>query len=219
MKAWQKRPYLADMNEARMLAEIEVAHRMGIDVFVIDTGWYEKTGDWRVSTARFPRGLAPIKAKLDEYGMKLGLWFNPTVAAVSSEMRQNPEDCLMTWDGKPHNPHEVWETEASQGLCLVSRYGKAFAEELIRLNREIGVTYFKWDAIGQYGCDAPGHGHGDAHNTPAERRDAYGFLLGRAMTDVVDRCARPARMLSWTLTSRRAGARSGCNSSARASIS
>jgi alpha-galactosidase len=60
VKAWQKRPYLADMNEARMLAEIEVAHRMGIDVFVIDTGWYEKTGDWRVSTERFPNGLAPV---------------------------------------------------------------------------------------------------------------------------------------------------------------
>jgi alpha-galactosidase len=190
VKHWQGRPYLADMNEARMLAEIDAAHEMGIDVFVIDTGWYEKTGDWRVSRERFPNGLGPIKAKLDGYGMKLGLWFNPTVAAVSSEMRKNHEDCLMTVNGRPHDPHPVWETEESQGLCLVSRYGDAFADELIRLNREVGVTYFKWDAVGQYGCDAPGHGHGDEHNTPEERRDAYAFLLGRAMTRVVDKvCA------------------------------
>lgn len=187
---WYKKPYLAEMNETRMLAEIEVAHRMGIDVFVLDTGWYEKTGDWRVSSERFPNGLAPVKAKLDECGMKLGLWFNPIVAAVSSEMRKAHEDCLMTHNGKPHDPHEVWETEESQGICLVSRYGDAFADELIRLNRELGVTYYKWDAIGQYGCDAPGHGHGDAHNTPEERRSAYGFLLGRAMTNVVNKlCA------------------------------
>ena len=186
----QNRPYLADMNETRMLAEIEVAHRMGIDVFVIDTGWYEKTGDWRVSTARFPHGLAPIKAKLDEYGMRLGLWFNPTVAAVSSEMRRRHEDCLMTRGGVPGEPAAVWETEASQGLCLVSRYGDAFADELIRLNRETGVTYFKWDAIGQYGCDAAGHGHGTDANTPAERRDAYAFALGAAMTRVVDKLCR-----------------------------
>lgn len=186
VKAWQKRPYLADMTEERMLAEIEVAHRVGIDVFVIDTGWYDKTGDWRVSAERFPGGLTAIKAKLDEYGMKLGLWFNPTVAALSSRMHADHRDCLMTVNGKPHDPHEVWETEASQGLCLVSRYGDAFANELIRLNREVGVTYFKWDAIVQYGCDAPGHGHGTEENTPEERRQSYGFLMGRAMTRVVD---------------------------------
>jgi alpha-galactosidase len=202
VKAWQKRPYLADMNEARMLAEVEVAARMGIDVFVIDTGWYEKTGDWRVSSARFPNGLAPIKAKLDEYGMKLGLWFNPTVAAISSEMRKNHEDCLMTRNGKPHDPHEVWETEASQGLCLVSRYGEAFADELIRLNREVGVTYFKWDAIGQYGCDAAGHGHGTEENSSEERRQCYGFQLGAAMARVVDKvCAAcPEAIVDFDIT-------------------
>jgi alpha-galactosidase len=202
VKAWQKRPYLADMNEARMLAEIDVAARMGIDVFVIDTGWYEKTGDWRVSTERFPNGLAPVKAKLDGYGMKLGLWFNPTVAAVSSEMRRKHEDCLMTHNGKPQDPHEIWETEASQGLCLVSRYGDAFADELIRLAREVGVTYFKWDAIGQYGCDAPGHGHGTEENAPEERRQRYGFELGGAMARVVDKvCAAcPEAIVDFDIT-------------------
>jgi alpha-galactosidase len=188
--AWKQQPYLSEMNEARMLAEIEAAAKMGIDVFVIDTGWYEKTGDWQVSRERFPNGLAPLKAKLDEHNMKLGLWFNPTVAAVSSQMHARHRDCLMTRNGKPGDPHPVWETEPSQGLCLVSRYGDAFADELIRLHDEIGVTYFKWDAIGQYGCDAPGHGHGTEENTPEERRNAYAFQLGAAMTRVVDKlCA------------------------------
>lgn len=186
VKYWQGRPYLADMTEARMLAEIDVAARMGIDVFVLDTGWYEKTGDWRVSSERFPNGLAPIKARLDQHGMKLGLWFNPTVAAVSSQMRKRHEDCLMTNNGKPNDPREIWETEASQGLCLVSRYGDAFAEEMIRLYHEVGVTYFKWDAIGQYGCDGAGHGHGTEENSTEERRLCYGFELGAAMARVVD---------------------------------
>lgn len=188
--AWKKQPYLSEMNEARMLAEIDVAAKIGIEVFVIDTGWYEKTGDWRVSRERFPRGLAPLKAKLDAHNMKLGLWFNPTVAAVSSQMHTRHRDCLMTRNGKPGDPHPIWETEPSQGLCLVSRYGDAFADELIRLHHEVGVTYFKWDAIGQYGCDAPGHSHGEEHNTIEERRQNYGFLLGAAMTRVVDKlCA------------------------------
>jgi len=44
-----------------ILAEIEVAHRMGVEVFVIDTGWCEKTGDWAASTSRFPRGRGPFR--------------------------------------------------------------------------------------------------------------------------------------------------------------
>ena len=51
-------------------------------------------------------------------------------------------------------------------MCLVSPWGEAFLKELVRLHRETGVTYYKWDAVGQYGCDAPGHGHGTAANTP-----------------------------------------------------
>jgi alpha-galactosidase len=185
-----KKPYLSEMNETRMLAEIEAAHEMGIEVFVIDTGWYDKTGDWRVSSERFPNGLAPINKKLDEYGMKLGLWFNPIVAAMSSEMYQNYSDCVMTKDGKPDDPHEVWETEPSYSMSLVSRYWEAFADGLIRCHAELGVTYFKWDAIGQYGGDGANLFHGGSENSAKERRDCYGFLLGRYMTKVVDKlCA------------------------------
>lgn len=201
-KWWNRKTYLADMNEARMLAEIDVAHRMGLEVFVLDTGWYERTGDWRVSRERFPNGLAPIKARLDAHGMRLGLWFNPVIAAVGSDMHAGHRDCLMTHDGRVPDPHPVWETEPSQGICLVSRYWEAFADELIRLSRELGVTYFKWDAIGQYGCDSPDHHHGDASNSPEERRQSYAFQLVAYMGKVVDRlCAAcPEAIVDFDIT-------------------
>ena len=183
-KHWNDRPYLESMNRERMLQEIDAAHRLGVEVFVIDTGWYEKTGDWQVSASRFPDGLRDIKAKLDGYGMKLGLWFNPTAAAVSSRVVSEHNDCIMSWRGKRGDPHPIWETEASHNMCLVSRYADAFADELIRLNRELGVTYFKWDAVGQYGCDDPGHDHGTAANTDQDRADCYAFRLGLAMQKI-----------------------------------
>ena len=71
-KLWNGKTYLESMNEDRILKEIDVAHRMGVDVFVLDSGWYEKAGDWTVSSERFPNGLKTVKAKLDSYGMKLG---------------------------------------------------------------------------------------------------------------------------------------------------
>lgn len=189
VKAWEGKPYLADMNEARMLQDIAIAARMGVDVFVLDTGWYEKTGDWQVSRERFPRGLAPIREALATHGMRLGLWFGPLHAAKSSRARTAHEDCLMSWRGKVGDPHPIWETEVSQNLCLSSRWAEAFADELIRLHRETGVTYFKWDAIGQWGCDDPGHRHGGPAATVEERAARYAYLLPLAMAEVVERLA------------------------------
>ncbi len=199
---WYKHAYLDSMNQERILEEIDVAHRMGIDVFVLDTGWYEKTGDWAVSRKRFPEGLADIRKKLDGYGMKLGLWFSPTQAAVSSRMAKEHQDCFISWRGREITPEPVWETEPSHRMCLVSRYSEAFADELIRMNKELGVTYFKWDAIDQYACDDPRHQHGNASNTPEERSESYAFQLIRHMARVAERvsAAVPGAIVDFDVT-------------------
>lgn len=187
LKNGKGKPYLAEMNADRMLREVEVAHRMGVDVFVIDAGWFEKPGDWQPSALRFPDGLKGIKAKLDAYGMKLGLWFGPTTVALTSQMLKTHADCLQTVDGKPRDPWVVWETEASLWCCVVSRYGQDFANELIQLNHQLGVTYFKFDSVDQYGCNDPGHGHGTASNSGTERSDCYAFQMPLAMARIAEK--------------------------------
>lgn len=186
-KWWYGKPYLESMNERRILEEIDIAHTMGVDVFVLDTGWYEKTGDWPVSSKRFPNGLAPVQQRLKSYGMKLGLWFNPTAAAVSSRMLKDNDAYVMSRNGHRGTPGEIWETEASHSMCLVSRYSDAFAAKLIQVAKETGARYFKWDAIGQYGCDSPDHDHGGAVNTAAERADSYAFKLPLYMAKIVEK--------------------------------
>jgi alpha-galactosidase len=68
--------------------------------------------------------------------------------------------------------------------------------------REVGVTYFKWDAIGQYGCDDPNHLHGTAENTPEERAQSYGFQLVQYMGRVIDKlCAAcPEAIVDFDIT-------------------
>ena len=188
-KWWNGKPYLASMNEDRILKEIDVAHLMGVDVFVLDTGWYEKTGDWTVSSKRFPDGLQAVRQKLDSYGMHLGLWFGPTTAAASSRVVREHPEWRRSWNGKVAEPEEVWETEKSYKMCMVSGYADAFADELIRIAKEVGVTYFKWDAIAQYGCNDAHHNHGGNSNTPQERADSYGFQLVQYMSQVADKVA------------------------------
>jgi alpha-galactosidase len=201
-KWWNKKTFLASMNEKRMEAEIDVASRMGVDVFVLDTGWYEKTGDWRENRTLFPKGIKALSSRLKRKQMKLGLWFSPTHAALTSRVFDAHRDCIMMRDGKPDGPFPIWETEDSYGLCLVSRYWEAFADELIRLTREFGVTYFKWDAIGQYCCNSPDHDHGTSANTPWERAQSYAFLQVRYMCKVIDKlCAAcPEAIVDFDIT-------------------
>lgn len=186
-KWWYGRYYLDSIYEDRILAEIDAAARIGVEVFVIDTGWYIETGDWQINLARFPAGLKAVKTRLDGYGMKLGLWFGPTSAALSSHILQSYDACRMTWQGKVVPPYPVWETGASQAMCLVSDYGDAFADTLIHVAREVGAIYFKWDAIQQYGCDSPHHWHGDSEHTQKERAESYAFQLVRVMTHIAER--------------------------------
>ncbi len=199
LQAWQGKKYLAEMNQARMEAEIDKAAAMGIEVFVIDTGWFEKTGDWRVNASRFGDQLRPIKARLTRHGMRLGLWFD-NAAAVSSRMLAEHAECVMRHGPQDPKPGEIWETEASFRMCPVSRWWTAFADELIRLHREVGVDYYKLDAVQQvnvwssgehhFCCDAAGHDHGGANNDPRERAERFGFLLPIYMGRIAERVAR-----------------------------
>lgn len=187
---WNGKFFLTDMNEERMLAEIDAAHEMGIDVFVIDTGWYEKTGDWAVNLERFPDGMKAVKERLDEYGMKLGLWIGPPNAAVSSKAVEHCPHCKREQDGRIRDPRPIWETEESYIMCLVSDFWDELANTLIRLAKELGVAYFKWDAVGQYGCNSSNHLHGTSENTPSERADAYAFNVGIYLEKIVNKvCA------------------------------
>lgn len=187
---FRKRPYLESMNQERILAEIEVAHRIGVEVFVIDTGWYEKTGDWNVSLARFPNGLRDVRERLERYGMRLGLWFNPAAAAESSAVYRAHPEYEVSWNGQSPAHIPIWETEPSATMCMVSGYAEEYLQAMVRLYHELGVTYYKWDALGQFGCNSPLHDHGGEENPPEERAACFAFEMGRRLTYIAEEAGR-----------------------------
>lgn len=184
---WRNKDYHNGMNEEFIMKDIDVAHSMGIEVYVMDVGWFHKSGDWKIHPKYFPNGIKPIKDKLDSYGMKLGMWFEPKSAALSSILLQGSEDCIMSWHGKQYQPDVIWDSEESHQLCLISEYADKFADKLIERAHAYGITYFKWDAISQYGCDSPNHNHGTEFNSRKERADNYAFNLGLAMVHIVQK--------------------------------
>ncbi|KAK9465548.1 hypothetical protein V1512DRAFT_249016 [Lipomyces arxii] len=200
--SWRDLHCTANIRLEHILADIDVAYKMGIEVYVIDVGWYKITGDWDPDPARFPDGFKEVKAKLDKYGMKFGLWFEPRTVAVTSEVFRENSDCIVSWGGKRGAAEAIYGSDASHQLCLVSSWADSFADKLIQCAKKYGVTYFKWDAITQYGCSDAGHFHGNDSNSERERADYYAFQIGLYMVKIVEKlCAAcPEAIVDFDIT-------------------
>jgi alpha-galactosidase len=107
-------------------------------------------------------------------------------------MLKKNRDYIMELHGKKSEPGPIWETENSVNLDIVSPYWSALADELIRLTRELGVSYFTFDAVEQYACDGANGYHGTEANSPQERADSYAFQLPIYLSKVVDKVTAAA---------------------------
>lgn len=119
MNTWGDRSQDAKIDEAFCLNELDCAHRLGITVFQLDDGWQtgrspnsaQKGGSftdiwargdyWTPNKAKFPHGLDPIVKKARRLGIRVGLWYNPSV----------------------QNEFEDWEKDADAIIGLYRRYG------------------------------------------------------------------------------------------------
>ncbi|WP_027483143.1 alpha-galactosidase [Deinococcus pimensis] len=183
---YQGRAYTDGLTLDRVLRDVDVAHRLGVDTFVLDVGWYTRAGDWLAHPERFPDGLHEVRRRLDRHGMHLGLWFDPMAAALDSDAFTRSPHLEATLGGKPAWRDWPWGTEPACHMCLVSDYADHFVERVAHLHRTLGVTYLKWDGVDQEGCDSPLHRHGDARHTPEERAERYAFEIGPALVRMAE---------------------------------
>ena len=72
------------MNEEHQLALAKIAKDLGVEVFVIDDGWFKGRindkgglGDWTVDKNKFPNGLQPMIEKINALGLHFGIWIEP----------------------------------------------------------------------------------------------------------------------------------------------
>lgn len=193
--------YYGDIDEERLYGEAVEAAALGCEVFVIDDGWFlgrrpdsyhEGWGDWREDPARFPGGLRAFGDRVRQLGMKFGLWVEPERADPDGVLLRDRLAFIATRDGVP-----ITRTADGSGvhLCLGNPDVQAWmAADMIRVVRDYGVDWLKWDYNIGYGlgCDNPDHGHqaGDGHH--AHTLGLYRVLaeLRAACPDlVIENCA------------------------------
>lgn len=100
-------PLQIDVCEDSVKAYADVASRLGIEVFTIDSGWFvekeyeTEVGNWNTNQRKFPGGMRKVADYIRSKGMKFGLWFElESVGENSQLLKQHPEWCLQ-YDGKP----------------------------------------------------------------------------------------------------------------------
>ena len=88
-----------DISEGALLEMMAATANLGIDMFVLDDGWFGKRsddttslGDWQPDTDRLPRGLKPLNDATQEMNLSLGIWMEPEMVSPQSELyRKHPE--------------------------------------------------------------------------------------------------------------------------------
>lgn len=91
-----------DFNGEKLLALAKSASELGVEMLVLDDGWFGKRdndrcalGDWVENTRKLQGGLSLLSKELQKLGMKLGLWFEPEMISEDSDLfRAHPDWCL-----------------------------------------------------------------------------------------------------------------------------
>ncbi|PKL01523.1 MAG: alpha-galactosidase [Tenericutes bacterium HGW-Tenericutes-1] len=88
-----------DFNEKKLLKLAKKAKSLGIELFVLDDGWFGKRnndqsslGDWFVNTKKLPSGISGLAQKINKIGLDFGIWVEPEMVNPDSELyRLHPE--------------------------------------------------------------------------------------------------------------------------------
>ncbi len=91
-----------DFNEEKILELAKTASELGIELLVLDDGWFGKRnsdncslGDWYVNKEKLPDGIGGLAEKVKEYGILFGLWFEPEMVSPDSDLyRAHPDWCI-----------------------------------------------------------------------------------------------------------------------------
>ena len=155
---WQKksRPILInnweatyfDFDEKKIVKLAKEAHKLGIELFVLDDGWFGKRnddttslGDWFENKKKLPNGLEGLSKKINDIGMDFGIWVEPEMISVESELYKKHSD----WAIK--NPNR--EVSFGRNQLILDLCNDEVVEYLFDILSDVfkrsKVKYVKWD--------------------------------------------------------------------------
>ncbi|MBQ9022313.1 MAG: alpha-galactosidase [Eubacterium sp.] len=156
--AWKKkvRPVLLnsweaayfDIDEKKLLKLAQKASEVGIELFVMDDGWFgnrdndqSSLGDWYVNKKKLPGGLAGICKKINDLGLQFGIWVEPEMVNTDSDLYRAHPDWAMEIPGRAHS-----EGRNQRVLDLANpEVVDYMIERMTEVFSSANIAYVKWD--------------------------------------------------------------------------
>lgn len=137
-----------DFTEDKLLAIAGKAKECGVELFVLDDGWFGARrndraglGDWTPNTELLPNGIKGISERIEALGLKFGLWFEPEMVNEDSDLyRSHPDWILQTPDRSASLGRHQHVLDFSRKEVVDCIY-----QMMAKLLREARISYVKWD--------------------------------------------------------------------------
>lgn len=137
-----------NVNEEQQLALAKIAKGIGIELFVIDDGWFKGRtedhaglGDWTVDKKKFPDGLTPMIKKINDMGMDFGIWVEPEMVNPNSDLYRAHPDWVFYF---PNRTRHEGRNQLMLNLAREDVY-KYLLTSFSTLLRENNIKFIKWD--------------------------------------------------------------------------
>lgn len=137
-----------DFDEEKLLDIAKRAAKLGIELFVLDDGWFghrndDRTslGDWFVNTDKLPHSLSGLSKNVNGLGIDFGLWVEPEMISKDSELfRKHPDWALQIAGREMHEGRNQYVLDMSRD-DVVKYLTNIFTEVIGSAN----IKYIKWD--------------------------------------------------------------------------
>ncbi len=137
-----------DHSLPALLELAEIAAEVGVERYVLDDGWFGSRrsdasglGDWAVSADVWPDGLHPLIDRVRELGMEFGLWVEPEMVNLDSDLARAHPEWVMGTGGRTPLPARRQQV---LNLSIPACYDH-IRDALSALLRDYPITYLKWD--------------------------------------------------------------------------
>ncbi|MGV1024655.1 alpha-galactosidase [Clostridium perfringens] len=137
-----------DFNEVKIKEIAKEASKLGMELFVLDDGWFgnrnddkSSLGDWFVNEGKLKGGLSKLAKDINNMGLEFGLWFEPEmISPISKLYEKHPNWCI-------HIPGRTRSQARSQLILDLSRKEVCdyIIESVSKILESANISYVKWD--------------------------------------------------------------------------
>ncbi|CAL1521092.1 alpha-galactosidase [Chitinophaga sp. MM2321] len=141
-----------NFNEQKLTGLFGGAARLGVDLFLLDDGWFANKfprnsdnaglGDWDTNKEKLPHGLGYLVKEAAKQGIKFGIWLEPEMVNPKSELYTKHPDWIMRLPNRAENYYRN-----QMVLDLPNPAVQDFVFDVVdkTMSQNPGIAYIKWD--------------------------------------------------------------------------